>query len=232
MKRLRSFTLIELLVVIAIIAILASMLLPALSKAREKARSIACVNKLKSLGTIELMYANDNNDYISCCPRLPTQSNAGKVQEYGYDGIFGANGSAHLLAMYLNVHYATVSTSETALMAFRQQYFRCPSDSKYVRSNNVKSSYCSYKWDDAGAQASSKVSSYTQIGNVLIGHSDNSDRTIWLDIIGPIEGLANSTDIHYRQANILKLGGHVITKKYRGTVAQDIILSEFDNLPK
>ncbi len=65
----KRFTLIELLVVIAIIALLAAMLLPALSRARENAKSSFCLNNLKQLGSLLHLYTSDNGD------RLPPSNN-------------------------------------------------------------------------------------------------------------------------------------------------------------
>ena len=60
----KRFTLIELLVVVSIIAILASLLLPALGKARKSTRLLLCKNNLKQIGTSVIMYADDNDDNL------------------------------------------------------------------------------------------------------------------------------------------------------------------------
>ncbi len=74
----RKFTLIELLVVIAIIAILAAMLLPALSGVKEAGKISSCVNNIKSQMTFDIMYGNDYGDYIT--PAIATSTTHNYIQ--------------------------------------------------------------------------------------------------------------------------------------------------------
>ncbi len=102
------FTLIELLIVIAIIAILASMLLPALNKARDNAKGSQCMSNLRQLGTIALLYITENRDYFP----------------------FGELSGNH--TRYHMVLYKTMRATKE-----RSSYFFCPVDPGLTRNTMV-----------------------------------------------------------------------------------------------
>jgi len=130
----KAFTLIELLVVIAIISILAAMLLPALSAAKEKARTVICLSNMKQIGVGLTIYADDHNDQL--VPAEYNVRNGAKYQE-GWPTILC--NTKYLSAVWAPTFYS---------MPAGRSVFRCPSGLPQVYKFNPTS-----RDDPEGAKA-------------------------------------------------------------------------------
>ena len=197
----KSFTLIELLVVIAIIAILASMLLPALSKARDKATAVTCVSNLKQNMLSQLLYQQDFGAFF-------INHNANSITAPGTGNPPNASGWAWT-TLLVEYKYLTTKT------------YACPTQWKAFPNNRNSwyaygATYTSFPrvinvgHNEIVSYGASKIAMFLDAGSVGTGSA--IFKMLSLDFNG---SYSRPYPIHMNKINIACLDGHVATETHR-----------------
>jgi len=218
----QQFTLIELLVVIAIIAILAAMLLPALSAARERARSANCLAQIKQIALGHVMYANNNHDWIAC-----HRDGAAKGTSNFYLNDYKTRPDLYSTPLkllgggYLGVEVNPLTAGDAELLTLKQRYFKCPSDTANCTAElNGSTSYWYYFAESENAMIA-YVQSTCGLGNArghgaraIVGRDNPGSALLadWSQGTAQWQG-GTHTGNHPRSNNVGCLDGHAATRE-------------------
>jgi prepilin-type N-terminal cleavage/methylation domain-containing protein len=186
-RRRRGFTLIELLVVIAIIAILAALLLPALARAKDRAKSVQCVNNTRQIGLGIMLYASDNQD------RLPSVN---------YDPYVAGQMASHtnwwfnLIKGYVaginvtnaNTVWRCPSVMDADISAGNTAYFGTPWQGYGPSQNNTaQNEYFGYPLAPGGA-GSKRLTQLSRSSQLWMIGDDGNPKTSWTTDSQPTVG--------------------------------------------